>query len=73
MDLAEIRRVASFARREAHRELPAWLEDEEYAVEFRAHVPGGVEELHGAIAELGAAAKELEALAERLPRKRTRK
>jgi ParB-like nuclease domain len=73
IDLAEIRRVASFARRDAHRELPAWLEDEDCAAEFRAHVPGGVEELHEAIVDLGAATKELEALAARLPRKRTRR
>jgi hypothetical protein len=72
-DEQQRRQVASFARGEAHRELPAWLEDEDCADEFKQHFPGGVEDLRNHVADLRAATHELEALAARLPRKRSRK
>jgi hypothetical protein len=71
--LGNLRYAASFAHGEEHRALPAWLEDEDCADEFRQHFPGGVEELRRYVADLGVAAKELEALVARLPRKRSRK
>jgi hypothetical protein len=71
--LGNLRYAASFAHGEEHGALPAWLEDEDHAAEFRQHVPGGVEELRRYVADLGAAAKELEALVARLPKKRSRK
>jgi hypothetical protein len=71
--LGNLRYAASFAHGEAHRALPAWLEDEDITAEFRVHVPGGVEELRRYVADLGAATHELEALVARLPKKRSRK
>jgi hypothetical protein len=73
MELACIRQVASFARGEAHRDLPTWLEDEDCADEFRQHFPGGVEDLRNHVADLDAAVSEIKALVARLPRKRSRK
>jgi hypothetical protein len=73
MSLANLRYAASFAHGDEHRALPAWLEDEDYAADFKQHVPGGVEELCRYVADLRTAAHELEALVARLPGKRSRK
>jgi hypothetical protein len=70
MELACIRQVASFAHGEAHRELPAWLEGEDHAAEFKQHFPGGVEDLRNCVADLDAAVSEIKALVAKLPRKK---
>jgi ParB-like chromosome segregation protein Spo0J len=73
MALSSVRDIASFAHGNMHRELPKWLQVDEYVEEFKRHFPGGIEELRKYTTDLKSAIDEITAVVNSFPKKGARK